>query len=189
MTQTLNLENSTTPSPDSNPYVFRGKRDISESPLTPSVRVEDSQAVQTVDAPLTFTDHESLTGTPFTSKYFQLDSVYADLKPADKNKINLLEGYITKKISSGEYQDSEKSAQEILKSLCAKLGLSDNHNPYHKLDKISEYMAVIKDPLREKTINTEKIKKEATVYKHRLKEVETKNAKLTQAFKKLLEAL
>lgn len=211
MTQTTGAENSTA---QSNPFLFRGN-ESSNQQTTGTVRVEKTESVedQGIGVDPTITEYEKITRVPYTAKFFDLDKNFDDLSTSDKRSIKKIDDYLVSKIKSGEYPDDIKSGQAMIKQIMDQIKLTKEHDSYFKIDKISEYMGVIKDPLdlkrqqkkekRSLKINLTKAQKEAeelsikidkkTRRENRLKQQvaiqEAKNKTLKKAFSKLLEAI
>jgi len=208
MTQTTGAESSTK---QSNPFLFRGNE--TSQPEAGSVRVDKTETVDSETIEPTVTEYETITKVPYTAKFFGLDKTFDDLSTSDKRSIKKIDNYLVSKIKDGEYPDDIKSGQAMMKQIMDQLKLTKEHDSYFKIDKISEYMGVIKDPLnlkREQDKERRSLKLSVTKElksnqelssklnrkvraENRLKQQvaiqEAKNQTLKKAFSKLLEAI
>lgn len=181
MIQESNQESYTMPSP-----VFREpviQDETSYSSLIQALKADTNNYTPSTEAEPNVTEHEEVTGKPFTSKELGLD--YDNLEHQDRLKVNKIESYIVSKIKTGQFKDSPDSGKDIISKIMSKLKLSDKNDPFFVLDKISEYMSVVKDPITERQQPDVKV----VALKNIVKEEKNKNEKLKSAFKQLLKAL
>lgn len=121
----------------------------------------------------TFSQHEAITGIPFSASFFKLDKVYNDIDLKDRTNIKKLDDFIKSKVDNKEISDDATSVGSYIKNIQEKIGLKDYHDPYYKLEKLSNYLSATN-----KYESHEKVKNMISSYKY--KKVASKNKELTK---------
>jgi hypothetical protein len=152
MTQTPGAENSTNISNDSlkdNPYIFRiAEAKFEEQPSVPTPKeqpMSERTADEMINLEPTFTQHEAITGIPFSASFYKLDKVYSDIDTQDRLNAKNIDEYILKQVYSKKLDDNAQSIHQYIKDLEKEIELKDYHSPYYKLEKLSKYIKAIQD--------------------------------------------
>lgn len=114
---------------------------------TPSVRSEivERTVNELIELEPTFTQHEAVTGIPFSASFYKLDKVYDDIDTKDRINARNIDEYIMKQVFSNKLDDEASSVHKYMKDLENEIGLKDYHSPYYKLDKLAKYIKAIQD--------------------------------------------
>jgi hypothetical protein len=131
--------------PDSNPFVFRSKIEKTPEPLKPSVRTEHDNSEITTDITPTPTEHELVTGVPYTATVFELEGVFNELNQTDQKNIRLIDHFVKKNILTGRYSNTTEAAKQIITDLETKLNLTGNNDPYYRISKIAEVLSIMRE--------------------------------------------
>jgi len=174
---------------ESNPSIFRSQVENVETPAE-SIRVDNpvNSPAPMAHVEPTFMQYKSVTGRPFTSEYFQLGDSLNHLPASEQNKVNMIESYLDSKIRSRQYKDNTTSAKEIIGELETKLNLTENHDPYERIDKIVDLIGLI-DPIEKKEIVKDIQPRKLVTLENKVKKLEQVIERKDVLHKRVLEKL
>lgn len=123
--------------------VFRTKVEPTVEAPQKAVAIGPAPSVTSVEVP--YTAYESEHGKPLSADYFELGDLWNDANGGFSKEISTIEEYFTKKIESGEIENSIKAIKEKLKSFEK---LSNTHKDERKtirLETVSAYVKFLMD--------------------------------------------
>lgn len=90
-------------------------------------------------APGLFATHEDDIGVPYTAEYFEIKNVW-DKEESLKRDVREIEGYIRDQVSKGKVDNSTKAANNFLKELERKAGLTRYESSTNRINKLLAYI-------------------------------------------------
>ncbi len=149
MIPAIGAENSTPTSSDSSgsqSTVFRAPVPTTVATPSPSVRIESpSERVieDSIEIKPGIPAYKEVVGVPLSADYFGLKKVYGKVSQVDRDHLEKVDLYLQRKYAQNVIAGDYDSATAALKSLEESLNLEPHMSPYHRLDKIADYLGVV----------------------------------------------
>lgn len=119
---------------------FRTAQPATEAKDQKTVKgVSDSSSPINTHAPELFATHEEDIGKPYTAEYFEITNVW-DKDESLKRDVKEIEGYVRDQVRKGKVDNSTKAANQFLKELERKAGLSRYESSNTRIDKLLAYI-------------------------------------------------
>lgn len=87
-----------------------------------------------------FKDYQNSNSHPFTVDYFKIGDTWSDPQGGFPKEIELIEGYITQKIDSGEIANSQTAVKELMKTIEKTTNMSKEERAVVKVETIAAYI-------------------------------------------------
>lgn len=106
------------------------------TPVTTDAKVETSVKVSVPDL---LVSYEVDQGKPYVAKYMGVESVW-NKEPALERDIREIDGYLKELVEKGKLDNTTKAADQYIKELERKAGLSRYESPTNRISKILAYI-------------------------------------------------
>lgn len=125
--------------------VFRTKIEptVTEVKVDKPIKVGAVPSVSNVEVP--YTSYEVEHGKPLSADYFELGDMWNDANGGFSKEVSTIEEYFTKKIESGEIENSTKVIKDKLKSFEKLANTHKDERKTIRLETVSAYIKFLMD--------------------------------------------
>jgi len=122
---------------------FRTKSESTKPERVGEGKTPPTQSVTNVEVP--YMDYEADKGHPYTVDYFKLGKYWDEGMGGFEKEVNIIEGYIQKKIKSGEWANNQEAIKKELKKMEKLTNVKDETRPIVKVATITAHIKFLQE--------------------------------------------